>query len=124
MKKELHIIQRRINNLQTVILLIINGLTIKPLAIPLAKNQTSKRLFTKFRLRIQTIFRDYANVKPLSFSHFVLYRLQYRLQSYQLRLLTYLQVQEDYSLGCKEKSLEDQSINRILFAGLFATHSN
>lgn len=124
MKKELHSMQRRINNLQTVFPLIINGLKIKPLAIPLAKSQTSKRLFSKFRLRIQPIFRDYANVKPLSFSHFVLYRLQYRLQSYQLRQLTCLQDQEVFSLGCKEKCPENQSINRTLFAGLFATHSN
>lgn len=124
MKKELHSMQGRINDPQTVIPLIINGLKIKPLAIPLAKDQTSKRLFSKFRLRIQPIFRDYANIKPLSFSHFVLYRLQYRLQSCQLRLLTCLQDQEAFSLGCKEKSPEDHSINRILFAGLFATHSN
>lgn len=50
--------------------------------------------------------------------------LQVSLQSYQLSPLTSLQVQAVSFAVCKEKSIENQSINKILFASLFAKISN
>lgn len=124
--------QRRIINLQALFVLIINKLQTKPLAVPLAKPQTSAGLFAKFRLRIQTILRGFANVKPLYFSYFWSSRLQYRLQSCQLStycvilfpLALCLQKQMFLQTVCKEKSIQYQSINKSSFAALFAKISN
>lgn len=124
MKKVLHTMQRRINNLQTVIILIINSLQTKPLAVPLAKLQTLTGLVAKFRLRIQTNLSVFANVKPLYFKHLEFNRLQNRLQSCQLNLLTCLQVQADSFVDFKEKNAVNQPINQAFFAGLFVNNPN
>jgi hypothetical protein len=104
--------------------LIINVLYYFSFAGSFARVQTSAFIHQRYRLRCKSIFKDFTQRISLFFSDLISIRLQYRLQSYQLRLLICLQDQEVFSLGCKEKSPEDQSIDRILFAGLFATHSN
>jgi hypothetical protein len=124
MTKELPIMERKINRLQTVFSLIINVLKNIPLAIPLANKQTLMRWFAKFRLQIQNIIRLFANEKTLISNGFSAYRLRHRLQSCQLSPLTSLQAQVVSFAVCKEQTKENQSIHPNIFASFFANNPN
>ena len=116
--------QRKINNMQPVFMLIIKRLRIKPLAIPLANNPTSIHLFAQLRLRIQTVLRYFIMPNYLILNNLINTRLQNRLQVLQLSPSTCLQVQAGLFKACKEKITVNQPINETLFAGLFVNNPN
>lgn len=122
--KELLIMQRKIEFMQTVYLLIINMLVIKPLALPLAKNQTLVFSFLNCRLRVDLMCKRLIKYISLFVSKLKFYRLQYRLQKSQLSPLTSLQVQAISFAVYKENSIENQKVNKTFFAHLFANNSN
>lgn len=122
--KELLIMQRKIEFMQTVYSLIINMLFIKPLALPLAKNETLVFSFLNFRLRVDLICKRLIEYISLFVSKLKFYRLQYRLQKSQLSPLTSLQVQAVSFAVYKENRIENQKVNKTFFAGLFANNSN
>ena len=122
--KELLIMQRKIEFMQTVYSLIINMLFIKPLALPLAKNQTLVFSFLNFSLRVDLICKRLIEYISLFVSKLKFYRLQYRLQKSQLSPLTSLQVQAVSFAVYKENRIENQKVNKTFFAGLFANNSN
>ena len=124
MIKDLRIMERKINRLQTVFIMIISVLKNIPLAIPLANNQTLLSWFVKFRLQIQNIMTLFANEKAFIFNGFSSYRLHHRLQIYQLSSFTSLQDQVVLFAVSKEQNVINQSINLNFFAGLFAINSN
>ncbi len=107
---------RKINNMQPVFMLIIKRLRIKPLAIPLAKNQTSIHLFVQFRLRIQAVLRHFVTSDYLILNNLINTRLQNRLQFFQLSPSICLQVQAVSFTACKEKIIVNQPINKTFFA--------
>jgi len=111
---------RKTKYMQTLYVLTINSLFSKPLALPLAKSQTLMCLLAKFRLRKQSSIIAFANEKSLYSNGLPFARLQHRLQNCQLSPLTSLQVQAVSFAVCKEKSIENQSINKFSFASLFA----
>ncbi len=111
---------RKINNPQTVCVLVINVLSRIALAVPLANNQTFTSSFAKFRLRIESILVAFANENILYFKGFPFTRLQHRLQNCQLSSLTSLQVQAVSFAVCKERNTVNQPINQNFFAALFA----
>jgi hypothetical protein len=82
---------RKTKYLQTLYLLIINILILKPLALPLADKQTFASSFAKFRLRIKSFLVAFTNQKPLYFKYLAITRLHHRLQICQLNALTSLQ---------------------------------
>ncbi len=93
---------------------------IELIKIPLANNQTLIGSFARFRLQVERYFSVFANEKPLYFKCLPITRLQYRLQICQLSSLTSLQVQAVSFAVFKEKMIDNQSINKFLFARLFA----
>jgi hypothetical protein len=115
---------RKIEFLQAHYILIISMLFVKPLAIPLAENQTLGFHFLNFSLRVALMHKRLNEFISLAFREIKINRLQYRLQSRQFSTLISLQVQAVSSTNCKEKSTENQSIHKILFAHLFAKNSN
>jgi hypothetical protein len=122
--KELLIMPRRIKFLQADYTLIVSMLFLKPLAIPLAENQTLGFHFLNFSLRVALMHKRLNDFISLAFREIKINRLQYRLQSSQFSTLISLQVQAVSSTNCKEKFTEDQNIYKILFAHLFAKNSN
>ena len=113
---------RKINNTQTVYMLTIHELSKIALAVSLANNQTFTRSFAKFRLRISAVLKHFVNEIYLFFKHLDLDRLQTRLQSFQLSALTCLQVQAVSLKDLKEKTIDNQKIDKILHAGLLVNN--
>ena len=112
--------ERKIRFMQTLYLLITNVLILKSLALPLANNPTFTSSFAKFCLRIESFLVAFTNENPLYFSHLSFTRLQYRLQTCLLSSLTCLQVQEVSFAVCKDKMIENHSVNKFSFESLFA----
>lgn len=110
--------------MQSVFMLIIKGLKIKPLAIPLAKNQTSIHLFAEFRLRLQTVLRNFIMPNYLILNNLIKPPLQNRLQIFQLSHSICLQVQAVSFAVCKEKNTVNQPIYKTISAGLFVNNPN
>ena len=100
-------------------MLIIRRLRIIPLAIPLAKNQTSIHLLAQFRLQILAVLKHFVTPNYLILNNLINTRLQNRLQSCQLNPLTCLQVQAVLFAAYKEKINVNQPINKNCLANLF-----
>lgn len=91
MKRELPIMERKISNVQPFLILTINMLSKKALAVPLANNQTLIDLLVKDRLRSKRIIYAFTNEMPLYFKCLSYGRLHHRLQIHQLSNLPSLQ---------------------------------
>ena len=113
-------------SLQSFQLSILTSLQVQAVsfASSFARISTSTRLYQPLRLRKQSTITSFANENSLYFKGLSFTRLQHRLQTCQLSPLTSLQVQKVSFEVCKEKAIENQSINKFSFATLFAQNQN